>query len=219
MVSAVMSLQALLLAFTFSSAGSNYKDRAKAISDEADAFRVLWLRSMDLPPDEAVTAQSLIREVFEARAELIASGASGTSPRSLEARRNLFFFSMRTLREHPDSAAAKNFDLAIDKYPGFMARVAAEKRIPPLIWLSLYFLTLLGMIPLGYHSGLTGLNRPDSLVMIVPLIIAFSLVLVLIADLDSPTKGAIRTGSTALDDVRRLIYLEVPTYTTPPGHP
>jgi hypothetical protein len=169
-----------------------------------------------LPPAERVEGQKLLREFFEARSELIGQGASGTNPRSADARKKLLYFAVHLLQEHSDAVYARNFDDAVDKYPGVMARVATERRIPPIIWLALYFLTLLSMVPLGYHVGLTGAATTP---MTLPLIIAFSMVLVLIADMDSPTRGAIKASSAAIDDVRRLIYSELPGLTNPDQAP
>jgi hypothetical protein len=207
MVSATLALQTLLLAFTFSSAGSHYSERSKARSEEADAFRVLWLRTFDLPDAKGAEGRALLREVFEARYELIKTGSSETSPRSLAARRKLLIFGMLLLKKNPDSNPARNFDAAIDKYPGIMARVTTGSRIAPFVWVSVFFLSLLSMIPLGYHAGLM---RSLPLPMTLPLVVSFSLVLALISAVDNPTKGLIGESKAALEDLHRIIYEEIP---------
>ena len=71
-------------------------------------------------------------------------------------------------------------------------------RIPQTLWLVLLLISLLGMGEIGYQTALAGSARtPVSL----GLVIAFSLLLYLIADLDRPLEGSLRINQTAMNDL------------------
>ena len=52
---------------------------------------------------------------------------------------------------------------------------------------------------MGYHAGLTGLHRRGSVALLT---LAFSTVMMLIADLDRPQKGFIRVSQQAMLDLQ-----------------
>ena len=74
-----------------------------------------------------------------------------------------------------------------------------RNRIPGIIWATLYFVAILGMAVLGYHSGLAAPRRS---LAILPLIFTFSAVMRLIADLDRPREGYLRVSQQAMIDLR-----------------
>jgi hypothetical protein len=75
-----------------------------------------------------------------------------------------------------------------------------RNRLPMPIWGALYFTAILAMIGVGYYEGLTSTTR--SLATLV-LVVTFSGVLVLLADLDRPQEGLIKVSQQALIDVRK----------------
>ena len=70
-------------------------------------------------------------------------------------------------------------------------RIAAglKKRIPRSLWLFLAALLTLSMLGIGYFSGAKGSRNP---IASTGLALSFSIVLLLIADLDRPTGGTLR---------------------------
>jgi hypothetical protein len=75
-------------------------------------------------------------------------------------------------------------------------------RIPQTLWLVLLLISLLGMGEIGYQTALAGSARtPVSL----GLVIAFALLLYLIADLDRPLEGSLRINQTAMNDLRERL--------------
>ena len=79
-----------------------------------------------------------------------------------------------------------------------------EFRIPNIIWIVLYAITALAAASVGYHSGLTGRNRP---LVALALILAFSTVIYLIVDLDRPLHGLLQVIKRTLQpgDVPRYL--------------
>jgi hypothetical protein len=76
-------------------------------------------------------------------------------------------------------------------------------RIAVNIWAGLYLITLFSLGMLGYHAGLTGAHPFFSMLLAA---LTFSIVLLLIVDLDRPTEGMLKTNQQALADLRKLMY-------------
>ena len=80
--------------------------------------------------------------------------------------------------------------------------VGIRSRIPVSIWGALYFVTILAMAGMGYHAGLTGKSR--SLISIA-LVLTFSGVIWLIADIDRPQEGLLQVSQQAMVDLRNTM--------------
>jgi hypothetical protein len=77
--------------------------------------------------------------------------------------------------------------------------VALRSRIPPPIWLVLYLLAILSMTAMGYNQGLTSTRRS---LAALALIFAFSVVMLLIVDLDRPGEGLLRVSQQSMIDLQ-----------------
>ena len=92
------------------------------------------------------------------------------------------------------------------KHPEELAPVHAGRsyrsRIPGVIWATLYLVASLAMAGIGYHEGPTSLRRSPAVVI---LILAFSAVMNLIADLDRPHEGLFNVSQQAMVDLRNLL--------------
>jgi hypothetical protein len=75
-----------------------------------------------------------------------------------------------------------------------------RSRVPAVIWIVLYLLGFLGMVLMGYQSGLANSRRS---IAAVALILGFSLVLYLIADLDRPGKGVLQVSQQSMIDLQK----------------
>jgi hypothetical protein len=75
-----------------------------------------------------------------------------------------------------------------------------RSRVPAVIWIVLYLLAILAMEMIGYHAGLANSRRS---IAAIALIIGFSLVLFLIADLDRPGQGLLRVSQQSMIDLRK----------------
>ena len=72
---------------------------------------------------------------------------------------------------------------------------ALRNRIPGSVWISLIAITLLTMTTMGIQVGLTGKRR---LVAVIPLVLAFSSLVTLVADLNRPQSGLIEVGQQSM---------------------
>lgn len=77
--------------------------------------------------------------------------------------------------------------------------VGLRSRVPAVIWASLYFVAILAMTQLGYHEGLTSPRRSPA---VLALVLTFSAVILLIADLDRPLEGLLTVSQQAMTDLR-----------------
>jgi hypothetical protein len=69
-----------------------------------------------------------------------------------------------------------------------------------VIWAGLYTLAILGLAAVGYQAGLSATRRSP---VMIALILAFSLVLLLIADLDRGQEGLLRISQRSLLDLQK----------------
>jgi hypothetical protein len=69
--------------------------------------------------------------------------------------------------------------------------VGFQYRIPGIIWLALYFVTIMAMAAVGYHFGI---SEAGNYWITLVLALAFSAVIILIADLDRPTEGLLKVS-------------------------
>lgn len=205
-VAATLGLLAFLLAFTFSFAASRYQDRQMVVLKEANAIGTAWLRAGLLPDPERIASRNLLREYVTTRVEGIRTLQLESTIRRSEEIQTLLW-------GHAESAAGKQDSMVrtglyiqalnevIDRHADRIM-LGIEHRIPLVIWLVLFGETILAMSAMGYHGGLTGSTRSLASLAIA---FAFSGVIILIADLDNPSSGLIRTGQQPLIDVQRTM--------------
>ncbi len=73
-------------------------------------------------------------------------------------------------------------------------------RIPAIVWVVLYLVTVLAMTGIGYQIGLSGRR---SLIAVFALVLTFSGVMMLIADLDRPQQGLVKVSQRAMIDLQK----------------
>ena len=74
-----------------------------------------------------------------------------------------------------------------------------KNRVPRILWTVLAALLILAMLGIGYFSGSKGARNP---IASTALALSFSLVLVLIADLDRPMGGTLKSDQSPIIDLR-----------------
>jgi hypothetical protein len=206
MVAATLALLAFLLAFTFGLAASRFDVRRGLVVEEANAIGTTYLRAALLPEPHRSEARTLLREYVDVRLEAVEPGKLGRSiARSQELHAQLWDHATAAGRENPTSIVVGLFigslNEVIDLHTKRLA-LGAGNRIPWTIWTALYFLAIVGTAVMGYHTGLAGSGRS---LAILALVLAFSAVLTLIADLDRPQEGLLRVSQQAMNDLRETL--------------
>jgi hypothetical protein len=139
----------------------------------------------------------------DARLEGVRAGKFGeVVRRSEELHARLWDHATAVGREDPHSVVAGLFIASLNEVIDLHTKrlmLGARNRIPAAIWAALYLVAILGTAVLGYHSGLAGSGRSLAL---FALVLSFSAVMTLIADLDRPQQGMLRVSQQALVDLR-----------------
>ncbi len=202
-VAAILGLLAFLLAFTFGMAASRFELRRELILDEANAIGTTYLRAALVPEPHRAEIRTLLREYVDRRLEAVEPGATVPAlARSEELQGRLWAQTVRVAEKNPTPITGlfiQSLNEVIDMHAKRVT-LGLRNRIPMTIWGALYFTAVLAMVGVGYHEGLTSSNRTLATVVLV---VTFSVVLWLLADLDRPQEGLIRVSQQAMIDLRK----------------
>ena len=114
----------------------------------------------------------------------------------------LWDMAVANARKDMNSEVAALYIESLNEVNGIHAsRVAVgiQARVPSEIWLVLYCITILGMMGVGYQTGIAGSKRS----MARPILaLSFALVFALIASLDRPDSGVMKVTQQPLIDLR-----------------
>lgn len=204
MVGATLGLLAFMLAFTFGLAGSRFEDRRQVVLSEANAIGTTYLRAAMLPDPMRTEAQQLLREYVDVRLEGVAQPdkLAQAIARSEELHNRLWTVAV-TAAEKDRTAITGLFIQSLNEVIDLHAtRIMAgvRSRVPAVIWIVLFLLLVLGMTMIGYHVGLTNSRRSIAVIIVV---LGFSSVLYVIADLDRAGQGMLRVSQQSMVDLRR----------------
>ena len=206
-VAAVLGLLAFTLAFTFNIAATRFDARKKLVLEEANAIGTLSLRSQLLSSELASKMKPLIKEYVNLRIEgaeneqLLANAIS----RSEELQSEMWKIAKSIAIESPQSQITHLFINALNSVIDLQeSRVTVRLyyRIPPIAWILLTFVTVASMLGVGVQFGTA---NHFSWVATIILAFAFSAVVVLVADLDNPSSGFLRTNQRPIMDLLRSI--------------
>jgi hypothetical protein len=205
MVGATMGLLAFMLGFTFNSASGRDDSRKNLVIEEVNAIGTTWLRAGLLPEPYPTQARALLREYVDIRVAAVTQGRAALDKALLrsEALQDRLWdvatdAAAKDTGSHPTGFFIASLNDVIDLH---LKRLTAglRSRVPQTIWTTLYALTVVAMVMLGYQLGLGGSRHVN---VQLALAVAFSAVLYLIADLDRPQKGLIKVSQQAMIELR-----------------
>jgi protein-S-isoprenylcysteine O-methyltransferase Ste14 len=213
MVGATLGLLAFILAFTFGMAASRFDTRKELVLDEANAIGTTYLRAELLPEPERTQIRNLLREYVDVRLPkgvLTHEKINQAIVRSEELQGQLWSQAVVMSEKTPNSVIAGLFIQSLNEVIDLHSKrvtAALRNRIPGSIWVALYFVAVFAMVAMGYHTGLTGRR---SLVANIAIILAFSAVILLIADLDRPGEGVLKVSQQSMLDLQRQLHTSPP---------
>ena len=207
----LLGMLAFVLAITFSIAASQHNLRKENVILEANAIGTAYLRADLLGEPIAAEMKALLREYVDIRLQATNGGdLHAILARSVEIHHLLWekVLSVSRTTTTPGvniSLAAQSINNVIDMHE---IRVSAGLygRIPTVIWLALFAITGLSMITIGTLVGLSGKRR---LVVVIPMLLAFAVLVSLIADLNRPQKGIIKVGQQSMISLQKNMSQEV----------
>ncbi len=194
----VLGLLAFILAFTFGIVFNRYDARKELVKQEANAIGTAWLRSDFLPEADRAEAKAMFRDYLKKSLAFVqgrdasperARTAIAETQRLLD---RLWESAVANARKDMNSDVAALYIESLNEVIDLRAlRIAVGRhaRMPAFIWVMLFSLTGLGMMSVGYQTGIAGSKRS----MVRPILaVSFALVIALIAALDRPESGVIR---------------------------
>ena len=193
MSGAHLALLAFIMAFSFSMAAGHYQDRRELIMEDANAIGTAYLRTQLIDAPESERIASTLLEYLEVRATVKTLDDAPHMISESERLQELMWQDVQNLvqRQAPNVTHSLLIQSLNEVFDIHELRIAAglKKRIPRSLWLFLAALLTLSMLGIGYFSGAKGSRNP---IASTGLALSFSIVLLLIADLDRPTGGTLR---------------------------
>jgi hypothetical protein len=203
MVAAILGLVAFLLAFTFGMAASRFELRRELVLGEANAIGTTYLRAALVPEPHRTEIRTLLRDYVDLRVEGVEPGMLPSAlARSEELQGKLWAQAVSAAEKQPTPITGlliQSLNEVIDLHAKRVT-MSMRNRIPIPIWGGLYLTSVLAMVGVGYYEGLT--SKARTLATLV-LVVTFSGVFWLLADLDRPQEGLIRVSQQAMIDLRK----------------
>lgn len=206
---AVLSLLALLLAFSFAMAQGRYDARRALVLEESNAIGTTYLRTALLDEPERSELQSLLRRYVDLRVALHEVGFDARRRDALNAasvrlQAQLWDKATRAVARTPNQIASglflRSLNDVIDLHE--KRRVAVENLVPLPIVELIFFVGCIAAALVGYDCGLDGARRfwPTFLATLV-----FVSVAALVLDLDRPSRGVIRVPQESMIRLRHSL--------------
>lgn len=208
---ATLGLLAFILAFTFGLTAARFDSRKQLFLDEVTAIETTAMRADLIPEPHRTEVRELIHKYIELRMNF---------PQSKEAALERVRQSEEVQRQiWPHAAVLSDADLknadivslfvdSVNEMMNVQTRriTIGSQHIPSLVWFVLFGVTILSMVEVGY---LFGRAQDVNWLFLFALSLAFSGVMVLIADLDrsgAGTTSAITVNQQPLIDMHRRLY-------------
>jgi len=202
---AALTLLGLIIAFTFSMAVSRYDQRKNYEEQEANAIGTEYVRADQLPPDGAVKVHALLKSYLDQRI-LFYKAHSEDELRQINARTAQLQTEMWA--EASTSSAALPAQILTFVLGGMndvlnsqgYTQAAWWNRIPIAAWMLLIAISVFCNLLIGYDAP----GRSAVFLLILP--ITLSIVLFLIADIDTPRHGIIRVRPQNLESLAESLH-------------
>jgi hypothetical protein len=205
LVAALFALLAFLLALTYSATSNRFEERKQLLLDEVNAIGTAYLRADFIESDALRTqSKSLLKNYVELRANVLEQrdNVGDIIRRSEEIQKELWSLAVDAVQANggPVSlsyATALNevFDLHTSRVV-----VALKYQIHDTVWLILMTVSVLSMFAIGFQFGYGGGKR---VMLCIVLALTFSLVLMMIEDLDRPLEGTIMVDNQPLAELSK----------------
>ncbi|MCI0362147.1 MAG: hypothetical protein L0211_27005 [Planctomycetaceae bacterium] len=206
MVASILGLVALVLGFTFSLAASRFDARRMAVLEESNAIGTAYLRARLLPEPQRTEIPRLLREYVAVRIQGIEEGKTEQALARSEALHELLWAQAAAAAEKDSGSIMTGvFIQSLNDVIDLHAKrvlVGLRSRIPLVIWIGLFGLAMLGMASVGYQAALCATRRSPAM---LGMVLAFAVVLLLIADLDRGQEGMMRISQHSMLDLQETI--------------
>ena len=193
----MLGLLAFILAFTSGMTASRLDDRRQLLLQESNAIGTTDLRAGLLPQRQRDNIRRLLREYADVRLKGTVANIAETLAQSEQLHRRLWSQAESLVQADMDSELRLLFITSLNEVIDLhqsRKTVGLLYRIP-------------AMVALGSQVGMSGSRWLRGMPVLVA---AFSLVIVMIADIDRPGEGNIRVSQQPLADVRQMMPQDAP---------
>jgi hypothetical protein len=199
-VGSTLGLLSFLLAVTFSMSLSRYDLRKANVTSEANAIGTTYLRTDFLPEPLREEAQQQLRDYTSLRVGGEASILSDDGMARSGLLQNSLWKIATSAVKQSDTISTGLFVQSLNEMIDMdTTRVAGlRNKLPDDIWFMLVLVTVFSMASLGFEYGIQGKR---SWIGNILLVIAFTAVILLIADLDRPQQGLVQISQQPLMDL------------------
>lgn len=211
-VAATLGLLAFMLAFTFNMTAERFGERKALLLEEVNAIATTYLRADFLESDARQQARALLAEYTRLRAfepgVIDEESYIRRLKRSEAIHQELWQLVAQHIERGVDPEKLQAFYQPLNEVIDFHTRrilVGGYYKIPEPIWVALYSVTALAMFGIGFQLGA---SRSGSLPVATALALAFSLVILLIADLDRSSQGFLLVDQTPMFQLRDMLQLQ-----------
>ncbi|MBX3073266.1 hypothetical protein KF728_14785 [Candidatus Obscuribacterales bacterium] len=203
MIASTLALLAFILGFTFNMAANRYEERRAAVLTEANAIGTTYLRADFLEPPSRDHVKKLLRQYVAMRINIEPHQVEEFLPKAAQLQNDLWAEAAAAAAKHPTPITATFVNTLNDLIDSHETRVTAlYSRVPPVVWICLLLITALSMAGIGFQCGLSGHRTFFGTGILV---VAFGLVMLLVADLDRPLEGIIKTPQRPMLDLAKSI--------------
>jgi len=210
LVGAVLGLLAFILAFVFGMTASRFDSRKQLVLQEANAIGTTYLRAGLLPQTQGLEIRRLLREYADIRANFTLENVQEGMAKSEAIHVRLWDQAKALVSQDMDSELRCLFVAGLNELIDLhqsRKTVGGQYRIPGTVWLVVYFLSLLAMLVVGYQVGMSGKRRLRGTPVLAA---AFSLVILMIADIDRPRGELMRVSQQPIADVQQMMAHDSP---------
>jgi hypothetical protein len=211
---AILGLLALMIGFTFAMALSRFEARRDAVLSEANAIGTTALRARLLPSPQNAEILKLLQEYVQIRLDITRRIPSPTELSAAIERSNEI---QEAIWQQAKSLAASNnavvptglFIQTLNEMIDDQSKRldALRNRIPNIVLIALYGVTIVACAFAGYANGLQA-RRVRLPIYVMGLLVAA--VILLIQDLDRPSTGFIKTSQQPMIDTAAAISAYMP---------
>ena len=199
MTGAHLGLLAFILAFSFSMSAGHFGDRKQFLLEEVNAIETAHLRADLVTEPEGGKIRSLLADYTAARAKAGSRDSVAQLIKESEAIQvdiwaEVIQLSKKEKLTVMDSLLVQAVNNVFDLHEKRLY-AGLNSRIPANIWIALYVILILSMVGMGFSSGISGKR---SAVASLALAMSFSMVMYVVADLDQPMSGMMRTDQTIM---------------------
>jgi hypothetical protein len=208
MVGAMLGLLAFILAFTFGMAADRFHDRKVALLDEVNSIRSTYLQAEMISEPHRTEVRKILRNYVEERLQWAGVEKVQGDYSSNDLLDKLWAQAAVVGAQNPGGVDVflGSVSQVIDLH-AMRVMVRDRSQVPSAFWAALYLIAIFSLASMGYHCGVAGTNRSPVMLAVA---IAFSVVIMLIADIDRPGQGFVNVSQQAMIDLRDWMAVSKP---------